>query len=320
VTLKVGNLEAEIDALVPAKDGVSPHEPYLVIGTHAVCDDQKIRLAAIGYIIEKFLHFPVTTGVIVNSAGNVARIKLTKFTSTIEPIIETLKIWTKALPSPPPPIMINNHCQVCSFRQACHEQAVTEDNLSLLDRMTPKVLNKLKIKGILTINQLSYLHRPRRNRIKRKHIPIGFNLALQALALRTQKIYVQEPPFIAAQATEIFVDFESVPGQGFDYLIGIIICHHKQVTHHSLWADTMADEANIFKSFLRIVEEHPNAPIYHYGSYEPKCLSRIAKKYGLAFDAVHRRLVNINAVIFGKVYFPTRSNTLKDLGKVVGAK
>jgi len=30
-------------------------------------------------------------------------------------------------------------------------------------------------------------------------------------------------------------------------------------------------------------------------------------------------LVNLNACVYGKVYFPTRSNNLKELGKLVGA-
>lgn len=79
------------------------------------------------------------------------------------------------------------------------------------------------------------------------------------------------------------------------------------------------DEHNIFATFLRIAKEYPDAPIYHYGSYESKSLERIARKYGLDCDSIKRRLVNVTSFIFGKVYFPTRSNTLKDLGRFVGA-
>ena len=32
----------------------------------------------------------------------------------------------------PPRLILNDHCQICEFRQRCHEQAVQEDNLSLL--------------------------------------------------------------------------------------------------------------------------------------------------------------------------------------------
>src|SRR5215510_10906585 len=76
---------------------------------------------------------------------------------------------------------------------------------------------------------------------------------------------------------------------------------------------------SIFESLLRIVEAHPAAPIYHYGSYEPTSIIGAAKKYGIALAPIEQRLVNAAAFIFGKIYFPTRSNSLKDVGKYVGA-
>jgi len=56
-----------------------------------------------------------------------------------------------------------------------------------------------------------------------------------------------------------------------------------------------------------------------HGSYEPKSIIGAAKKYGIALGPIEQRLVNAAAFIFGKIYFPTRSNSLKDVGKYVGA-
>ena len=39
----------------------------------------------------------------------------------------------------------------------------------------------------------------------------------------------------------------------------------------------------------------------------------------LTAKAFLARLVNVNGIVYGKVYFPTRSNRLKDLGVAVGA-
>jgi predicted RecB family nuclease len=38
--------------------------------------------------------------------------------------------------------MLNKHCPSCPFRDACLQRAEKEDNLSLLDRMTPKLMRK----------------------------------------------------------------------------------------------------------------------------------------------------------------------------------
>ena len=62
----------------------------------------------------------------------------------------------------------------------------------------------------------------------------------------------------------------------------------------------------------------PDAPIYHYGSYERKAFVMLAKRHGKG-KALADRLVNVASSVYGKVYFPVRSNGLKVLGRFVGA-
>ena len=66
--------------------------------------------------------------------------------------------------------------------------------------------------------------------------------------------------------------------------------------------------------------QYPNAPIYHYGSYEPRAISTLARRYQTDAENLSKRLVNVNGYIYGKVYFPVRSNGLKDIGTFIGAK
>ena len=323
ITLQKGDLEANIDALVHIRHG-SPkeqrcYEPYLVVGTHTITKDQKIRLAAIGKIFNESLPYHTTTGVIVNALGNISRIELTKFISGIEPIIEDIRRWNITFPSQPPPTFLNKHCPICTFKNACLDQAESEDNLSLLDHMTPKIMRKYHKKGIFTVKQLSYLFKPRRHRKNRASVSTSFNLELQALALRTGKIYVHQSPTVPKSPIELFLDIEGVPDRGYHYLIGLVISKEGRLECHSLWADTPEDERVIFAELLNIVKEYHDAPIYHYGSYEQKCLHSIAKKYDLDCTAINKQLVNATSFIFGKVYFSTKSNTLKDIGRFIGA-
>jgi predicted RecB family nuclease len=62
----------------------------------------------------------------------------------------------------PPPLILNAHCQICEFRQRCHDQAVREDNLSLLRGMSEKEMKHHSRKGIFTITRLAHTFRPRR--------------------------------------------------------------------------------------------------------------------------------------------------------------
>ena len=142
---------------------------------------------------------------------------------------------------------------------------------------------------------------------------------MQALALRTGKIYIQELPTLLRREVELFLDLEGIPDQNFHYLIGVLINEQGNRSYHSFWANTPEDEQRIWAEALEKINEHPEAPIYHYGSYEPRAIDGLAQKYQTDCDVLKNRLVNLNACVYGKVYFPTRSNNLKELGKLVGA-
>ena len=71
-----------------------------------------------------------------------------------------LQSWSESPPHEEPEVILNAHCPVCQFRDQCIATAEKADSLTLLDRMTPKLIRQLHKKGIFTITQLSYLFRP----------------------------------------------------------------------------------------------------------------------------------------------------------------
>ena len=252
VTFRIEHLEATADALVrtvPDPSKKRPwYEPHLVLGTFGVTREDRIWLAFVGYVVAKACHLRLANGVLVNVEGNIMRIQLPRLMADVVPVIDTLKVWTTNPPSDSPHIILNKHCPLCPFRTLCFAQAEKEDNLSLLDRMTPKLMEKYHKKGIFTVNQLSYLFKPRRQRRKGRRTTSGFNVELQAMALRTGKIYVHEPPSIPEHPTELFLDMEGVPDNAIHYLIGLIVSTQGHVEQHSLWADSPEEERMIFTS------------------------------------------------------------------------
>jgi predicted RecB family nuclease len=107
---------------------------------------------------------------------------------------------------------------MCQFRFQCETKAIQEDNLSRLKGATPKVIRQYEKKGIFTVKQLSYLFRPRKRKKRAKNAPATtHNIELQALAIRTGKIYLQERPGLTRQEIELFLDIESVPDQDVHY-------------------------------------------------------------------------------------------------------
>ena len=232
-------------------------------------------------------------------------------------IVELNKIL---LSSDEPALILNRHCTYCEFSTSCKEKANANGNMSLLDRATPKVIEKYKKKGIFTIQQLSYLYKPRRRKKRAKELIIAHNIELQALALRTDKIYAQQLPELSRQAVELFLDIEGNPDQELYYLIGVLISKDDTTICNSFWADNTIDEAHIWQQFLSITNEYRDTPIYHYGNYESKAIETLGKRYNTNVTQIKSRLINIVDSIYGKIYFPVYSNRLKEIGNYIGAK
>ena len=323
-TLQAGTFEAACDILtkveLPSSLGEYSYEPTIFVGTHLISKDQKLALFFVGYVLELIQGTLPVTGRIVGMGPKSHEVKLENSGKMLMPSIEDLQEWTQAAPPEPPPLILNKHCPYCQFQCLCQAQAEQEDNLSLLDRVTPKVIQRYEKKGIFTVQQLSYLYKPRRRKKRAKNPPPAVHrLDLQALAIRTGKIYLQDLPELTRKPVELFLDIEGIPDEQYDYLIGLLVCEADTYTFHSFWADTCEDETQIWQQFLEKANQYPNASIYHYGSYEPRAIAKLARRYETDGESLKSRLVNINTYIYGKVYFPVHSNRLKDIGMFIGA-
>jgi predicted RecB family nuclease len=276
----------------------------------------------VGYVLEWVQKKQPIYGYIVGLDGKLHRVKLENGSKTLIPFLEPLGEWAAEELPEPPSLILNRNCPACQFRDMCREKAIQEDNLSLLDGIsTQKAINKYEKKGLFTVKQLSYTFKPRKRRKRAKNPPpVIHKPELQALAIREKKIYLQELPELMRQPVELFLDIEGVPDRQFYYLIGLLVSEKDTTTYYPFWADSPYDEAQIWRDFLEKVSQYPDASIYHYGSFEPRTLSKLCRRYDTDIKDLIDRLVNVNKYIFGKVYFPVYSNRLKEIGAFVGAK
>jgi predicted RecB family nuclease len=206
------------------------------------------------------------------------------------------------------------------FRQQCHAEATAKDDLSLLGRMREKEIKKYNSRGIFTVTQLSCTFRARRNSKRSKQKSPPHHPALQALAIRDKKIYVIRTPELPSCSNRIYLDIEGDPERRFAYLLGMIIDRNGTEEHHSFWSDTQAEESRLFQQFLDVVAHLDEYRLYSYGSYEAAFLRRMIKESGrhdLA-EKILIRSVNVLSIIYSHVYFPTYSNSLKDIGRYLG--
>jgi predicted RecB family nuclease len=217
-------------------------------------------------------------------------------------------------------LTLNGHCQQCEFRQRCRTQAEEADDISLLAGMGDKQLRRFYRKGISTLTQLSCTFRPRKRgkRVKRTGQPRY--AALQALAIREKKVYVYGTPDLPRKPLEIFLDAEGNEDGSFAYLLGVLLVKGDSQKTHSFWADSCAEEVQVFDTFLDLLEGHDDFALFHYGTYEKALLQRMRKVVARK-DLVDRALgnaVNVLSIIHAGVYFPTFSNGLKEVAGYLG--
>jgi predicted RecB family nuclease len=214
------------------------------------------------------------------------------------------------------------HCEVCEFAQSCRSEATARDHLSLLRGLSAQEIHKQNQKGIFTVNQLSYTFRPRKTPKRAKHPAKPHYFALQALALRENKIYIHGKPELPPAETNVYFDIEGVPDREFYYLIGVLVAGQDTTSHRFFWADQEQEQAVIFSQFAEYIGQWSNCRLFHFGNYDSAALkrmrSRLAQDAIGLLDALVEKSVNVLSVIHPHIYFPTYSNSLKDIGQVLG--
>ena len=221
-----------------------------------------------------------------------------------------------------PEVILNKHCPVCEFRDLCWNRAIEADDLSLLKAMSLQERARHNKRGIFTIHQLSFTFRPRRTPKRAKNPRKPRYLALQARALREQTVYFHGTPAIPEKESSIYIDIEGVPDANAYYLIGALFHTPKSKFFRSYWANKIEEMAGCVERFLAEVAALPNAQLFHYGDYETTAMKRLkpflSEGSRLLLDKALPSAINVLSIIHSHVYFPTYSNSLKDVERIVG--
>jgi predicted RecB family nuclease len=256
--------------------------------------------------------------------------KAVKITNHIQKTCQVIEeIGSTCFSNEPPPLILNDHCSTCEFQSRCRALAVEQENLSLLRAMTAKERIKCQEKGISTLTQLSYGYRPRRRKRKKTtsakdNRPSKNDNKLKALAIKKAQIHIVGSPSLSIDGTPVFMDVEGMPDRNFYYLVGLHYEVQGEQVEQSFWASRSEDEQNMWHRCLRAIKQIANPQIIHYGAYELRFLKRMMERYQLGLEDAElvERLVstsvNLLATIYGQIYFPTYSNGLKDVARMLG--
>jgi predicted RecB family nuclease len=295
--------------------------PIRFVFRNKLTKDDRLLLAFDALVLSEVLGREVGLGKIIHGDNHATlKVKLPPLLREAQKL--AAKMAALLASGSPPELVLNRHCAECEFRDRCKQKAIEKDDLSLLGGMTEKERARHRSKGIFTVTQLSNTFRPRRVPKRAKNPAKPHHFALQALAIRENTVYIHGTPELLQSKNEVYLDIEGLPDRDFYYLIGALVVSEGQQTFHSFWADTKSDEALIFSQFAETVSQLSDFRVFHFGDYDAVAMRRIAAtlpdRPRQQFDTILSQSVNVLSLVYPHVYFPTYSNSLKDVGRYLG--
>jgi predicted RecB family nuclease len=316
-----GNIRSHIHALIQIAGRSKTNYPYSPIRfvTHEkVTTIDKLLLAFDALALSESWHETPKTGKIMYGRRHrMATIALAGLLKDVKRILGCIATQQKKATSPP--LILNKHCPECEFQSRCRPLAVEKDDLSLLSHFSGKERKRQNDNGIFTVTQLSYAFRPRR---RSGSTVIKFQHALRALAIRKKQIHVVGTPALTTFGTSVYLDVEGDSDRDFYYLIGLRICSSGSCVHHSFWANDVSEESDIWASCLNTLSSIDAPRLIHYGSYETRFLTQMKARYPDHNPTLSEQLIssalNLLSIVYAQIYFPTYSNSLKEVAHYLG--
>ena len=321
VSIENKNLKTQIDVIekrscTSSLEGFS-YIPISILPKYKVLRSDKLLLAFNSLLLSDLQNKEVGVGKIFY--GHPLKLLTVNLKPLISDVLSIIDNIRKSLDEKKEPKhILNDHCQICVFKDACYQKASDDDNLSLLRGLKTKDIQTLNSKGIFTVLQLSYTFKPRRIRKKTKKQRATKHIhALKALAIREQKVYVYKQVEFPKTKVKIYFDVEGDPDRNLFYLVGILIDKGKSLERRSYWVNSESDKNKVLEEFLDYFDQLQDFTVFHYGSYEIKFLKSLLKSLdGRRENSITRIIensINVLSIVYTSIYFPTYSNGLKEI-------
>lgn len=242
---RVDNLESTIDLVerLPSQGGGGPAQfiPIRFIHRDKLSRDDRLLLAFDALVLSGTFGRDVGLGrIIYGEEYATHEVRTSLLSNEVRELAN--KVGALVSANSPPDLVLNRHCPECEFEKQCRKKAIEADDLSLLSGMTANERASHRSKGIFTVTQLSYTFRPRKTPKRAKNPGKPRYMALQALAIRDNTVYVHGRLQLPNSQTQVYLDIEGLPSSESYYLIGALVVSGGGEIFHSFWADQKSDE------------------------------------------------------------------------------
>ena len=263
-------------------------------------------------------------------------------------------INTLTSPEIPEVFISRQKCNFCGWLPQCYAEAKATEHLSLLPGVTPSRYSDLQTIDLVTLEALAkanpdeidilpsfesksaqQLVLQAQSTIQNSPIILPFGSAYQiqkTLPTPTSKTvlrdllqskYLPPNPESLLAPIELYFDIEAQPDLNLDYLLGVLVCDRTANTqnYYAFLAESQAQEAQVWQQFLDLVEQYPQAPIFHFCPYEVDTVKRLAKLYNAPTEQISKlltRFIDIYEQVAHTVVLPTESYALKTVARWLG--
>ncbi|MBD2440535.1 TM0106 family RecB-like putative nuclease [Nostoc sp. FACHB-110] len=254
-------------------------------------------------------------------------VDLAKWTPQMLQILEEF-IQSLQLSDAPEMFISRQKCNLCHWYSQCYAIAQSQKHLSLLPGVTPVRYTQLQALSLTTLESLA-----KTNPETLEDLPGFDSIVASKLVIQAQSVIEKRPliltnhrrreEIIFPSPIELYFDIEAQPDLELDYLLGVLVVNRQNNTQqfHSFLAETPEAEELIWRQFLDLVWQYPEAPIYHFCVYEFDTVKRLAKLYHTPNSSVNpilNRFVDVYEELIHNVALPVESYALKAIARWLG--
>lgn len=216
------------------------------------------------------------------------------------------------------------------WRAFADGQAAARQDLSLLPGVGKATRETLRAAGLRTLGDIAaagvtaLAGLPRVTAGKARALRAAAEALLTGRPVRINPGSLPLPP----APVEIFVDLEGAEAADaagdpipLDYLIGTLTRQRGEGLYRPFLATSPAEEGRMAAEFVAFCETWPDAPLYHWHSYERSHLKTLFERYGIAAGraaALLDRLTDLHRLATRAVAFPVPGTGLKPVANALG--
>lgn len=223
-------------------------------------------------------------------------------------------------------LAIFSGCGECVWHDVCSNAAKNRNDVTLVADLRRATKPALIEAGIVAVHDLTKADPERLAKIRGIGSKSAERLVVQARSQATGTFVPVGEARLPESPIELFYDIEGEPNLDMDYLHGLLIVEPgKESRYLAFLADRPEDEGEAFGSFVtevaQILKRHPDAPIYHYHSYERTRVTKLFERYPaqpITSDDLMGRFIDLHRVLKEAFVLPVEGYGLKPVSKWLG--